>query len=95
MNSDVRQSGSTVTAYACAEEGVYTNIEILGRGHTEVGESASAHLGVVLTTCGGRNHERLVGVIAVAEPAAEGADFKVSVLGIVGSLEDEVRGYVV
>src|SRR6266550_5548200 len=56
MDGYVRQGGGTVTAYARAAETVDTDIEILGRRHTEVYEAAAAHLGVVLTTCSGRNH---------------------------------------
>ena len=95
MDGDVRQGGGAVAAYAGTAEAVDTHIEILGGGHTEVDESAAAHLGVVLTTCGGGNHEGLVGVVAVAEPAAESTDFKVAVLRIVGALEDEVGSDVV
>src|SRR5258705_1657324 len=95
MDGYVRQGGGAVTAYARAAEAVDTYIEILGGGHTDVDEAAAAHLGVVLTTRCGRNHERLVGVVAVAEPAAEDTGFKVPVLRIGGAFDDEIGGDVV
>ncbi len=95
MNRNVRQGGRAVAAYARTAEAVDTDIEILGGGHTDVDEAAAAHLGVVLTTCSGRNHKGLVGIVTVAEPAAECTDFKVSVLRIVRTFEDEIRGDVV
>src|SRR6202023_1473495 len=60
MDGDVRQSGGTVTAYACAAEAMDADVEVLGSRHTDVDEAAAAHLGVVLTARGGRNDERLV-----------------------------------
>ena len=95
VNCNVRQRGGAVTAYASTAESVDTDVEVLGSGHADVDEAAATHLGVVLTTSRGRNDEGLVGIVAVAKPAAEGSGFKVSVLRIVGALENEVGGDVV
>src|SRR5258705_13473834 len=95
MDGYVGQGGGTVTAHSRTAKAVDTDIEILGGWHADVDEAAAAHLGVVLTTRCGRNDERLVGVVAVAEPAAEDAGFKVAVLRIGGAFDDEVGGDVV
>ena len=63
---------------------------ILSDRDADVGEEAAAVLGVVCATRSGGNGERLVGIVAVAEPASEAAGFKVAVLRVVGALDDDI-----
>ncbi len=60
-------------------------------GEAGVGEDAATGLGVVRATRCRGNRKRLVGIVAVPEPADETADFIVAeVRHVIGTLDDDI-----
>jgi hypothetical protein len=74
---------------AAEEVGAY--VSKVRDGDAGVGEEAAADLGVVGAASSGGSGEGLVGVVAIAEPAAETSDLVVAeVRGVIGELEDDI-----